>query len=490
MDIMATGNTAHPAGVKKEEFDLTDDFAALEFGGSGDAREAAGGSDIVLHRAVPRDQAKYPGQVELVPDEFFEKTFGSKLKKTDYQAVLEYGNGGALKPPSAAYYDVTYPTPGMTNNQKSDFRKENWTKVQGAVGSKIKPNAARKDYQPLDSTDPRARYETPNGTRVRKWDYVDKDRCGDHLPAMSVRKESKSNPWGYRLTMQPSVDPEEHIRLAKKYGKENVGLKGTDNITRTVADMEERGRFESRKTFHESRGEIYEYNRTLPKIVVENAGSLVGTKLLKEERLWGDRPDLKKSHQTLTENPKALTVGMLNKYGTYVSPAYLKETDKKRFDELRAEAGLGENLAEATRTFKANKVWRQTAANVLTPADKVPLKEGEKIGDKDLQAFSTCTKNGRSTGAVKMLYASNRDQDTITTEVATQMGIEARINPYEQKRADLRAGLSSKTQEAWANANGAGDDSDSDTQVQKTAKAQFERSYDTRSRTGTSMLTD
>lgn len=460
MDIMAYGNTSGTTKVKEEELDLIDDFAAVELGGPVAAKYAEGAVEITLHRAVPRNQVKYPGQVELVPDEFFEKTFGSELKKTDYPVVLEYGKNGPLKPAPAAFYDLDYPA-GMSISEKSEFRKQNWANVQEAVGSEIKSFAGR-DQKPLDRDDPRARHETPGGERFRKWDYHEKDRCGDTLPDMSLRKDSKSNPWGYRLTMQPSLDPQDYVRAAEKYGKENVGLKGTDNITRSVADLEKRGRLEPQKAFHELRGDIYEYNRKLPKIVVENAGSLVSAKLLKDEDFWSKRSDFKDTHQKLINNPNKLTIGMLNKHGTYISPDFLKKTDPKRFEELRKEAGLGKNLALATKSFKADKVWRQTSENVLTPADKVRLKEGEKLGDKDLQTFSTSTKNGRSTGALKMLYATNRDQDTITPEVAKQMGVEARISPYEQKRTDFqKTGLKAKTQDAWA--NGGGDDSESDT---------------------------
>ncbi|CCM79806.1 MULTISPECIES: hypothetical protein [Rhizobium] len=387
-----------------------------------------------LEVAIPR--SGHENQVEYYPWEYAKEKFGGEINLNRFTKVLSDETGRTQPLPRA--YDTIPVTPGISFENQLKEREKTWATWRRDIdGLPSKPSNGKDNWRKLKRDDPAAWRVTPSGLRRAAYQWNNPEKAGEQLPEYIIKFSSR-NERGYRRIGlwrdDPLVVRQQTYDLAETFGPENVLIKNEYNEFDSISNINKRGEHEAERRSQRLVGNEIRYNPDLPPVVVQHGDHLVSINDIRDKNLQQAMPVLQRLEEELNYRPEKLRIGMSSREGdSFHNPKLLKELDTELFSQICKDYNLpADKLAKNGKFLEHGLTWVQIENGVFRDGASIMKelsREGKKITDvyDKTQIFTHHhTVDGKIKSSAKMLYASLRDDDGISREVAQIIGVEAR----------------------------------------------------------------
>lgn len=362
------------------------------------------------------DLLEAKAEVRFYSKERYEQNFGEMDQmEVDSTAVLILKENDYLPKPN--FYREMEVDMLATKEDRQQERNEAFAAKMASLSLSDEAFTRQTHFEKLSKE--QATYSTPGGDRTRNREYRNPMQAGEKSPDMLRRVDE-----GTYLGFYPALDSRFKggglEQLYAVIGKENLRLKGIDNVYRTPASLNERTN--NPRAAENAYSKFQNVRRVVrtdlaPALVQMSSGGKTRyvskatyDQLLKNGRIPG-----------LEEDPTKLKTLVFNKdTGTYLQPRGLKLAvagKEGEFSSRMKEAGLPPRLGDRTITHAAAVLYRQANSSALTSTNNP--QDLKNIPDKDI-FVQNLSAAGKYTGNFTDL-ATQRDRGKLFNREQTRL---------------------------------------------------------------------
>lgn len=383
----------------------------------------------------------------------YEDLYGYKrASELDEKCILIKDGDGNYLPKPQYYYRIDV-SDVEGKEQKSEARKQRFAQKMKDLGLTTKAHAKQEYFGKIKKED--ATYKTPGGMRERAHKYASPERAGELNPDVMVRTQD-----GRLIGLYPSKNADLKDKSPseiRKVFKGDFHIKSTDNVYHAADRYAKKyGDRSVEKRLAYFNGKELTYNATLPKVLVR-----VGEKYFDLALLRDKMPDSRQTRQALRGSSKADLLVLTKAGAGYVTPSFLKYSDKAHFEATMEAHGISKNISYAKPQEAAPGVLVQVGAQSFKSSKEITQEARNGKTLKELYTntrifVQTQNKYGEASRAFKILAEYERGDHTIPREVAQDVGIEAREGKAPLIRSSPSSSNSKRTEAGYTSGNGSG----------------------------------